>query len=374
MQVLIIQTLIKKYRVPFFERLHSALLSDGIRLTVAYGDPPRKELYKRDNVSLPAEFGIKTRNIWFCTDKILYQPLFGAARKADLVIAEQASKHLINYYLITLSRLKVNKFAYWGHGRNRHSNKYGLSERIKRALVNKVDWWFAYTNGTAEYLKTCGVPNEIITTVQNSVDTDTFKKQLEAVTSQDLQRAKVLLGIGQNAQIGLYCGALYEHKKLDFLLDSAKLIKREVPDFELIIMGGGPEANLIHNCAMKTPWLHYLGPRFGRDKCIYFKMSKVFLNPGLVGLAILDSFAAKLPLITTDIPVHSPEIDYLKNGTNGVMTRYDVFEYAQAVVKLFKQPHILNNMAIEASRFSSNYSIENMVDNFKKGILRCLYN
>ena len=113
--------------------------------------------------------------------------------------------------------------------------------------MNKVDWWFAYTIGTAEYLRTCGVPGEIITTVQNSVDTDAFKKELKAVTDRDLLQARLQLGIKQDALIGLYCGGLYQHKKLGFLLESAKLIKKDVPDFELIIIGAGPMADLIHN-------------------------------------------------------------------------------------------------------------------------------
>ena len=94
--------------------------------------------------------------------------------------------------------------------------------------------------------------------------------------------------------------------------------------------------------------------------------------PGLVGLGILDSFALGVPLITTDIPVHSPEIDYLENEINGIMTKHDVVEYANAVVHLLSDQDKYQSIKSSALLSSEEYTIENMVNNFYNGILAAL--
>ena len=49
------------------------------------------------------------------------------------------------------------------------------------------------------------------------------------------------------------------------------------------------------------------------------RMSKLFLMPGLLGLAVLDAEVMGLPVVTTRYPWHSPEIAYLRDGETGVI-------------------------------------------------------
>jgi hypothetical protein len=44
----------------------------------------------------------------------------------------------------------------------------------------------------------------------------------------------------------------------------------------------------------------------------YFILSKLVLMPGLVGLAVLDASALEVPLVTTAVPYHTPELTTLK--------------------------------------------------------------
>ena len=371
-RVLIVQTMMKQYRVPFFDNLHQALEEEGIELRVAYGNPPASEKKKQDNVELGEPCGRKIRNRWLMGERLLLQSLFGEVRRADLVIVEQASKNLMNYILFLLSALGLRKVAYWGHGYDRKRIPGSISERWKRWLINRVDWWFAYTRGTAEYLLGCGVPEEIITTVFNSVDTTGFKEALDGVTPSAMMDAKKALGMDEGRKIGLYCGALYREKHVGFLLKAAARIKETLPEFELLVIGGGSEEGDVKEAAQVHPWIHYLGPRFGQEKAICFRMAHVFLNPGLVGLAILDCFTAGIPMITTDVPVHSPEIDYLEDGVNGLMIPHDLERYAKEVVRVLSDEARLAGMRGNALESGKRYSIEAMVEYFKNGIVDCL--
>ena len=101
-------------------------------------------------------------------------------------------------------------------------------------------------------------------------------------------------------------------------------------------------------------------------------MADVLLNPGLVGLGILDSFAAGLPIITTADAKHSPEIAYLVDGENGLRVTGDSRVFAAAVSRTLRDPGLLHKMKQGAQACADRYTIENMVENLKRGILRCL--
>src|SRR5712691_5135881 len=98
-KVLIIQAQMKQYRVPLFEKLHAVLADDGVDLRVAYSDPPPNEFAKSDNAELSPQYGIKVPGRWFFGRRLLYQSLGKEIARADLVIVEQANKHILNYML-----------------------------------------------------------------------------------------------------------------------------------------------------------------------------------------------------------------------------------------------------------------------------------
>jgi glycosyltransferase involved in cell wall biosynthesis len=371
-KVLIIQALAKQYRGKFFENLYIALKHEGIQLKVAYGDPNETELKKSDNINLNDEFGVKVKNRWFFGNKILFQPLLHEILQADLVIVEQANKYINNYILLMSAALHFKKVAFWGHGRNRQSQSEGVSEWLKKKTLNTVDWWFAYTEGTKKYLVINGVSPEKITNVQNSIDTEEVKEFLLKINEHDLNLATQQIGIQKYAKLGLFCGGLYRDKNLEFLIESAKLIKARVPDFELLIIGSGEKSEFIKNIANQESWIHYLGPQFGFQKIIYFRLAHVFLIPGAVGLAILDSFAAGLPLFTTGLSTHGPEVEYLHDGVNGFMTQPDCELYAHAVSDVLTNPALLDKLSKSAVNSSNHYTLQAMVNNFKTGIIKCL--
>ena len=111
-------------------------------------------------------------------------------------------------------------------------------------------------------------------------------------------------------------------------------MREAVPDFHLLIIGGGPDAGIAEAAAAELPWVHYVGPKLGAEKTALASLGRVFLMPGLVGLGVLDSFAYGTPMVTTDVPYHSPEIDYLRHGENGLIVADDVRTYAEAVTEL----------------------------------------
>jgi glycosyltransferase involved in cell wall biosynthesis len=368
-KVLIIQRLLPHYRIDFFNKLKFTLAARGVELSLVYGKDPRAQ--KKDEADLEWATYIDNKEITIGSTSVFWQPCLPYLAGKDLVIVEQANKNLINYLLLVRRMFSGQKIAYWGHGRNRQADANDMRNRFKKAFLNQCDWWFAYTSKVKDYLVGNSFPEEKITTVQNAIDTTQLSQLYASLTEADLDVIRVQTGI-TSGNIALYVGGLYKEKRIEFLIEACDLVRTVVKDFHLIVVGAGPDAGLVKEAIATREWLHYAGPKFGIDKVKYFKLSKLFLMPGLVGLAVLDSFALQTPIITTDYPFHSPEIEYLENGVNGIISENTVQSYARSVINLL-QDHNQRKRLMEGCRFSAGqYTLDQMVSNYANGILTCL--
>jgi L-malate glycosyltransferase len=370
--VLIIQAQMKQYRAPFFAKLYERLRGEGIALTVAYSAPAGLEAEKRDSCELPAEYGLKVRKHCLWRAGLMYQPLLQKALRSDLVIVEQANRYVLNHLLLPLSRAGVKRVAFWGHGMNPQQEQNSFSEWYRRKTLTWVSWWFAYTKGTASYLESQGFPVSRISAVQNSVDTREIQEHVNKSAPDDRTARRAQLDIPGVEPTGIFCGALDKSKDLPFLLNSCEIIKSAIPGFQLILVGAGREQLTIQRQIEGRPWVHWVGPQFGSSKAEFLSMADVCLLPCAVGLAILDAFAAGLPLFTTRHSSHGPEIEYLEEGVNGLMTAHRTDSYAKAVISVFEKKDSLLKLRDGAKKSAEKYSIENMTRNFAEGIQSCL--
>lgn len=373
-KIAIISKTIPHYRVDFFNGLRESLISENIDLLLLYGQPSPRENQKNDTCDL--DWAIKVPNKIFKIGKkeLYWQPVLKYLRDVDLVIVEQASKLLINYILVIQNIIGIRKVAFWGHGRNlqeRTANK--LAEWIKQQISTRVHWWFAYNDLSARIVQSMGFPRERITSVQNAIDTRSLTESLQRISRDDMDKVFLELGI-KSGNVAIYCGGMYPEKQISFLLKSLTYIREQLPDFNMIFIGGGADAKLVSNAASENPWIHFLGPLFGDQKVPYFAISNLLLMPGLVGLAVLDSFAMEVPLITTKHNNHSPEIDYLINGKNGVIINAftSPLDYANEVVKLFKDADKLEKLIEGCISSRKMYTLENMISNYVDGIVKAI--
>lgn len=364
---------IKKFRWPFYNSLADALLAHGVKLTVVYSDPDPAEVLKMDSTDLPPPTGLKVQGRALFGNKLLWQlPPVSLLKSADLVIIVQANGYLLNYLLLPLGCLGIKRIAFWGHAFNHQGNPNSIQERFKRLLATKVQWWFTYTVKTADYLTSLGVSKDKLTVIENAVDTKGFSQAVAGVTHEDILDTRIRLGILPGASCAIFCGSLYAGKKLDFLVRVGDELHKKYPAFSLIVIGDGPEHSFICDASKSRSWIKYCGPQFGKEKAQLFAASDFFLHPGEVGLAILDSFSARLPFVTAHQSGHGPEVAYLEHGNNGLMLPFEVGQFSKGVSKLILDRDFLQSLKQGALASGSRYTIENMVCNVSRGILKCL--
>ncbi|MFD2111275.1 glycosyltransferase family 4 protein [Thiorhodococcus fuscus] len=373
-KVVIVQRVLPHYRVAFFSELRLRLLDENIDMRLAYGQELPGQIPRTVDLIAPWAIRVQNRYLPLGPVKPVWQPCLNLIEDADLVIIEQANALLLNHWLMLRRALRARPLvAFWGHGSNRQAaHPDSLSEQIKRRLITRVDWWFAYTRLSARLVREAGFPPERITIVNNTLDTGTLRRDLAAVTPAEQATARRRLELRPNDRICLYSGGLYPDKRLDFLIQAGAAIHARLPDFRLLIIGDGPERERIDRAARTHPWLRYLGPLFGADRAIYYRLGQAFLMPGLVGLVIIDSFATGLPLFTLDDSPHSPEIAYLKPGENGYMTPPDVTVYAAAVCAFLEGGERSANVRSACLESGRTLTLERMVAHYATGITRCL--
>ena len=273
--------------------------------------------------------------------------------RADLVITGHENKYLMNSWLFLLSSLQLKTVALWGLGPCMEEDQSRMSHWLREKALMATDWYFGYTSGIVPYLTQHGVSGDRITEVQTAIDTGELRKSLESITEDEVDQAKSRLGIA-TGPVGIYCGILEPTKHIPFLIDAARVVRQRVPNFQLLIVGTGPDRTWLEETARANPWIHYLGQKFDRDKALALRMADIFVLPGRVGLAILDSFAAGLPLFTTDIAIHGPEASYLIDGYNGRKTAHRVQAYADAVVEVLRSPLLLERLRQSALATASS--------------------
>lgn len=368
-RVVCVQHRLLNYRVALFEGLRQRLAEDGIEFVLVHGQPTLAEATENNSGQLDWARHAPDRDL--LGGRFVWQPPGRSALGADLVIVAQEKKQLWNAVAMTLQR--PARLAYWGHESDcKSARSKGLRERVTLWQIPTVDWWFADTERSADLVTEAGFPADRVTTLENAFDPHSLTVQCLGIALAETQSFLSGLGIEPGAPVGIFIGSLTPDKRIGFLLETAKTIRQRVPGFRLLVVGSGPLADEVHAAAARHPWVHALGMRTGRDKALCLRSAQLMLNPGLVGLSLLDSFVGGVPIVTTDCHVHSTEVVYLRSGVNGVMTQDTPGAFVDACARLLGSPEERARLAAAALADASRYNIENMVERFATGISAAL--
>ena len=355
------------YRVEFFVQLRSGLEERGIGLEVVYGDSRGDLAARRAFAALPWGVNRPNRVLHLGQRSLVWQPCASDALRADLVVVDQASRLLLNYWLLWQQRRGGTLLALWGHGENlNRPSASRIGEDVKRRVTRLPHWWFAYTEGTRRLVESLGYPPERITVTQNSGATTSLRRLLDALSPVRERELAAELGLG-DGPIGFFLGSLYPDKRLDYLIAAADEIAARLPGFQLVIAGEGPARDSLAAASAPRPHVSFVGRAEGERKAVLLKRSAAMLLPGAVGLAVVDAFVAGLPVVTAAVETNGPEIEYVHDGENArvVSAAADPTEFAEAALSVLADGEPLRE---GADRMGRSCTTEGMVERFVEGI------
>jgi L-malate glycosyltransferase len=363
-RVIIAQRRLTHYRVALFAALRGALLTREIELQLLVGTGTPSEKLKRDAGSL--DWATVVPTYYLAGGRLCWQSLSPHLSGAALVVLTQENRLLHNHLLMLAPRRF--RLAFWGHGANMQTNApEGFKEKFKRWTTTRVDWWYAYTQVSADLVAAAGFDRSRITVLDNAVDTTDLRRALDSVAPHETAALRAELGF-DGGPVGIFLGSLYRDKRLDLLFAAADAIRTQVNGFKLVLIGDGPEREAVQAWCAERPWARWAGARFGRQKALYLTLGDLMLSPGAVGLGVLDSFTCGIPIITRVGAKHGPEIAYLEHGRNSFLTGSDCTSFAGQCATLMCSPALLASLRRGCSASARRYTLENMVARFADGI------
>lgn len=364
-RLLVVQRRLTHYRVPFFESLRAQLARDGVELILAHGEGTSAERAKRDAGELAWAEPLPTR--YLLDGRLCWQPFESLRRSADMVVVTAENKLLAN---MPLQWFAPQRVALWGHGANLQGSANSLRERFKRRQARLADWWFAYTELSVPLITAAGFPADRVSVLDNTIDTSALQRDLSSCDVAAREAARLRMGLSTTGPVGLFLGSLYADKRIDMLLSAADRLRLVLPDFQLLVVGDGPDRDQVQSFCAARPWARAPGALRGPDKAAALSLATVMLNPGLVGLGILDSFVAAVPLVTTQCGLHSPEVAYLRSGENGLMTSDDLDAFVAAARSICSNADLAAKLREGCRRSASRYTLDHMAAQFSSGV-RC---
>jgi glycosyltransferase involved in cell wall biosynthesis len=368
--LLVVHPFLPSYRRPFFDRVDTALGNLGWDFGVVDSDAPPSISGRGDRSA--GDWVVPTRTRWVPVGnralayRHLRRPI--KAQAADLVVVEQGIRNLESYPLLARQHLGGPGVAMWGHGRSYSTPQGPRAADLKQYLTRRSQWFFAYTQAGADHVIANGFPATRVSVLNNTIDTDSLRHDLDAVSEDNVDAFVRRHGLTPG-RTALFLGGVDEAKGIDFLLESARSAAQLLSGFVLLVGGAGAQLADVQSAEHSGAPVRALGRLDGAEKALALRSADVLAIPEWIGLVAVDSLVAGRPIVSTWHPSHSPEHEYLEHGTTAVFAQHHPRSYAQGLVNLLADNNRVQTMQEQCVEESAKYGLGQMVDSFVEGVL-----
>jgi PEP-CTERM/exosortase A-associated glycosyltransferase len=204
--------------------------------------------------------------------------------------------------------------------------RYKASRLIESRLVRAADRVGSICAGLHADLLGRGTPASKLFSIPNAIDPAQFLPLGEP--DGDLQKK---LGFAASDVILGYVGSFYAYEGLDLLVRAVPQLKARIPDFKLLLVGGGPEdqklralvaeLNVANSVVFTGRVSHDEVSRYSSlPKAFIFPRKKMRLTDLVTPLKPLEAMAHKKLVIASDVGGHR---ELIKDGHNGFLFQSD---------------------------------------------------
>jgi len=202
------------------------------------------------------------------------------------------------------------------------------------------------------------IPERRVFLIPNSVDVNLFNP------SVDKKTLKEMLGLSSEPLI-VYVGILYHHEvvNLKILVEMMKHVVKEIPEARLMVIGRGPGLDSLRRWAQRNKSeknIILVHDKFGfiprnempkflgaADVAINLLNSQYLYYHACSPQSLFEYMAMRLPIVASNV---GEAREALKKGGGILVSGEEPEDYADAVVKVLKNPKLSNKLANEARR------------------------
>jgi glycosyltransferase involved in cell wall biosynthesis len=377
------QGCVPTYRRAFYERLGAIA---GRQYFVFHGDPePGLGIAAATPPFTFDHIEVKNRFWRFLGRTLVYQPVFARVARGDFdaIVIGHEVKYLASVALALLFRARGKPVLLWGFGphvdalkefRSPMSRWIGRIVTCAQTLMLRVATdYLAYTEGGAAHATEAGMPKDRVAVLNNTIE---LSGEIAAhARAQLLDRAALRrdMGLSEGSVVFLFVGRMNAAKRVDALIEAVQELRQQPgASIEVLIVGSGPDDAKLRSRAAGAGWCHFLGPI--HDTVVLsriFRVSDAVVIPGYVGLAVNHAFAHGLPVITTRSETHSPEIEYIQDGVNGLILS-SLRDLGDGLRAFAASDDLRRKLAAGALLSRAKLDLQRMAEAFDGGVRRAL--
>ncbi len=274
---------------------------------------------------------------------------FFTARNYDVLHTHNAYPHF--YGSLAAHRAKIPATIHTRHGR-RFGNTF--NERLQFALASRIsDRVVPVSDDTGERCKQIGwLPEKKIQRIWNGIDVDRF-----VFTGP----ADVLTGITVSR--------LSPEKDLVTMLEAVRTVVNSIPEFQLLIVGNGPERNRLEQKMVELQLeshVTFLGERSDIPELL--SQAGFYVSSSLtegISLTLLEAMSVGLPVVTTSVG-GNPEI-VQQSDTGLLVPSANPNKLAKAMIQMCQQREDWQQTAKRArNRVEQYFNIRSMIKQYEQ--------
>jgi len=239
-----------------------------------------------------------------------------------------------------------------------------LYDRFAYFLLKLVDGLVATTKSYAETSPVLSRLLERVEIIPLSINKDKFDLTDNANLNTDREN------VTTNSGVILFVGQLREHKGLRYLLKAMKIIKTQITDARLIIVGDGPQRATLTQYASElnvADVVSFEGNVTEDTLPRYYATSNVVVLPSYTrrdafGLVLLEAMAAGKPIVASDIP----GIREVLGGAGILVPPRDPQKLAGAILEILSSNQSWAQMRWHTQKHIRQYCWERIVERYER--------
>ncbi len=351
-RLVVLQTCLADYGVPFFERLVAALPGTSVLCGREYFTPHVVQGPERVVWRSPL------RNRFLLGRSLLWQSgAIGGGGGAGVLIAEFNPRILTTWLVLVLRTIAGKPTLLWGHVWG-HRAPASLGRSVRLAMLRLSSGMLCYSQREADELRRA-LPDYPVWAAPNSCVTESMCQA----------------GPSSGADCVVYVGRLIANKKPQLLVDAfARALDRLPAGARLVLVGDGEQrielerrvGELGLSSRVEMPG-HIASDAALRE---IYDRAIVAVSPGYVGLSAVQCMAAGVPMIVSRDEPHSPEIEACLEGETCVFFETNSTEsLSDAIVACFAQRAAWDSRRPRIASFiRQRYTLEGMVRAFEAAV------
>lgn len=288
---------------------------------------------------------------------LLYNPFVFLKSKCDTLVLMLHFGHVTTWILLLTKFIHRKKIVLWGHGisvKRYHSEEVNPSIFLKW-MISLADLVWLYTEKEVNIWRNISIKSDHIISIDNTVSNVSNILSYKSDLSKDELKLKYSIS---ERNIFIYCARFtIEERRADILLDIIKLSNSNIG---FVVIGDGPFKPDFSQFSNVYEYGALYDEVIKRD---LFSLSDVYIQPGWLGLSVVEAMSYGLPIFTmrrgVDIK-QCVEYFYLEDSQAGMIFN-SVNEFVDALNCL---DHFeLSSMSNKAKSYVSNrLLIDNMVN------------